>query len=730
MIQVLSNVKTGVLELNEVPLPTLATGFLRVRTASSLISAGTERILVELAKMGYLGKARARPDLVRQVIRKAQTEGLASTLRNVRSRLERPLPLGYSAAGIVEAVGDGVESFRAGDHVAMAGAGYANHAEVNVVPKNLVAPIPKGVAFEEAAYATVAAVALQGVRLAKPELGDNAVVIGLGLIGLITVQLLKANGCRVLGIELDLKKANLARKLGADEAITDDAERAVQRFTNGHGADVVFIAAATKTNGPIEQAGALARRKAQVVVVGAVGMDVPRDLYYRKELELKVSMSYGPGRYDPTYEEGGVDYPYEYVRWTEQRNLEAVLELMARGKLDVRALTTHRFPIDQALEAYELIQQREEPFVGILLTYDVSRPQQARLSLDGQKDFQHSHEETNQLGVGFVGAGNYASVHLLPHLKADSSVLLTGLVTATGPSARRKGEKFDFNFASTELDDLLEDESTEAVFLATRHATHAEFVVRALEAGKHVFVEKPLVVNETQLDAVRAAYETANSEKPTGLMVGLNRRFSPFVKEIKDMFASTGPKQLLYRVNSGAIPVDSWLRIEEEGGGMLVGEMCHFLDLMRYVTGERAVRVYAQALRLGTKSHADLDNLSVVVTFGDGSVGTLCYSTIGDRASSKERLEIYGGGIVAILDDFRRLEIIRNGKWTRRKTRNQNKGQAAQIAAVVESFRLRGEAPIPFEELEEVMRLVFAARRSAIEGVPVEMMIQTQVGDA
>ena len=722
--QVLQHVKSSELNLETVPPPALLPGGIRVRTAASLISAGTEKMMIELAQKSMVGMARSRPDLVRQVVNKAKKEGWYNTFQAVMAKMERPMPLGYSAAGVVEAVGGEITTFKIGERVAVAGAGYASHAEVNAVPANLASAIPEGVSFEEAAYTTVASIALQGVRIARPELGDNVVVVGLGLIGLIAVQLLKANGCRVFGIDLDPSKVELGRRLGMDGGTAsggDEAVHAAEAFTKGRGADHTLITAATKSNGPVEMAGEITRRRGQVVVVGAVGMTIPRDAYYKKELELKISMSYGPGRYDPSYEEGGVDYPYDYVRWTEQRNMEAVLALMAEGRLDVHTLTTHRYPFDRALQAYELIQEGKEPYVGVLLEYDVEKPQEPVVRL---REVATPHAPSGTLRVGFVGAGNYAARFLIPHLQKASDVELAGLATATGLNAQQKADKFGFAYCTTDVQALLNDEAIDAVFVGTRHSTHAEFAVRALEVGKHVFVEKPMVVSEEELADVRAAYEAANARRPTGLMVGLNRRFAPMVTEMKEALPS-GPKQMLYRINSGLIPTTSWLHQPEEGGGMLVGEMCHFIDLMQFVCGERPTRVYAQALQLGNELVADHDNIALTITFSGGSVGTLGYSTVGDKAASKERLEVYGGGTVAVLDDFRRLELTQNGKRSRSKASNQDKGQAIQVAQTVEAFRTRGTAPIAFEELVVGMEVVFAARRSLVSGEAEEVAGRT-----
>ena len=715
MKQVLQNVKSGDLTLETVPPPALQPGGVRVRTAASLISAGTEKMLIDLAQKSLVGKAQARPDLVRQVLDKMRKEGFMSTYRNVRSKMEKPMSLGYSAAGIVAEVGSGVVDLRPGDRVAMAGAGYANHAEINFVPKNLVAVIPDGVSFEEASYTTVASIALQGVRLAKPELGDNVAVVGLGLIGLITVQILLANGCRVIGIDIDPGKIALGMQMGMDEGVassTGDAASAVERFTRGRGVDHTLITAATKSSGPVELAGEITRRKGQVVAVGAVGMEIPRDVYYKKELEVKISMSYGPGRYDASYEEGGIDYPYDYVRWTEQRNMQAVLDLMARGRLDVKPLTSHRFSIDRALDAYDLIKSAKEPYVGIVLEYDVEKTHEPVVQVKSAAP----HRSKDVVGVGFVGAGNYAALHLLPHLQKDAGVRLEGLVTATGLNAQQKADKFGFRYCATEIDPLLSDENVDAIFIATRHSTHADFAARALAAGKHVFVEKPMVVSEEQLNQLQHAYEAAQSSTPRGLMVGLNRRFAPMVSQMRDALPPGVPRQMIYRVNSGAIPTTTWLHEPDEGGGMLVGEMCHFIDLMQFLCGERPVNVYARSMVVGRADLADADNLSVVIAFDGGSVGTLCYSTVGSKAASKERLEIYGGGDAAILDDFRTLELVRQGRRTRSKAMNQDKGQARQIAETIQAFRARGEGAIPFGQLMDAMRVVFAAQASLASG--------------
>jgi predicted dehydrogenase/threonine dehydrogenase-like Zn-dependent dehydrogenase len=720
MLQIVQNVKNGQVELREVPAPATLPGGVLVQTAASIISPGTEKMIMELAKKSLIGKARERPDLVRQVLNKARTQGLINTFHNVMTKMDKPLPLGYSAAGVVAEVGPGVVDVRIGDRVAIAGAGYASHAEINFVPRNLTAQIPDGVAYEEAAYSTVAAIALQGVRLARPELGELVVVSGLGLIGLIAAQLLKANGCRVLGVDFNKDKVEQGLRLGLDEGAVldvDDLHGAVDRFSNGRGVDLTLITAATSSNQPIELAGEITRRKGRVVVVGAVGLNIPRDVYYKKELEVKISMSYGPGRYDRSYEEGGLDYPYDYVRWTERRNLESVLDLMARRSLDVRSLTTHRFAVNQAAEAYEMIQQGKDSYVGIVLKYDLDRAREKTIRLAAATE----HKSRTILGVGFVGAGNYSSVHLIPHLRSNNEVKLLGVASATGLNARQKAEKFGFAYCATDLKPLLEDPNIDAVFIGTRHGTHAEFTVQALNAGKHVFVEKPMVVTEEQLDGVIAAHQKANAQQPTGLMVGLNRRFAPMLVRLREAFASAGALQMIYRVNSGNISTSTWLHEENEGGGMLIGEVCHFVDVMQYLCGEHPAKVYAQSLKVKSEKVSDGDNLSIVITFDGGSVGTLCYNTVGSSAFPKEHLEVFGGGSVGVIDDFRLLEIIKGGKPVRIKSANQDKGQKREVLETVHAFRTKGVAPIPFAELVSGMRVIFAARQSAILGQPVTL---------
>ncbi|HXM35071.1 MAG TPA: bi-domain-containing oxidoreductase, partial [Pyrinomonadaceae bacterium] len=523
MKQVIQDLGTHELKVADVPTPVAQRGRVLVRTTATLISAGTERMTVEMGNRSLLGKARERPDLVRQVIQKAQKEGVLSTLNAVRAKLGSQVALGYSASGTVIGIGDEVTQFRVGDRVACAGAGYASHAEVLSVPKNLCVRLPDNVDFESGAFGTLGAIALQGLRLARPTLGEACVVIGLGLLGQLTVQLLKANGCRVFGIDLDAQRIVLARKLGADDgcAPDDDAQGKVLEWSRGRGADAVVITAATSSNQPVELAGQISRHKGRVVAVGLVGLDIPRELYYRRELSLNISMSYGPGRYDPEYEERGHDYPFAYVRWTEGRNLEAFVDQISADRIDVKHLITHRFSIDEAERAYSLITgEVQEAHLGILLTYDTARPLQTSLAMAGAQ--RKASGPNKSVSIGLIGAGSYAKRFLLPNFKAAGAQFQT-VATASGISAREVGEKYGFRFCVSSAAEVIDDDEVNLIVIATRHDTHAELARRALERGRNVFVEKPLALSPEELQRVLDAAEQSDGR----LTVGFNRRFSP-----------------------------------------------------------------------------------------------------------------------------------------------------------------------------------------------------------
>ncbi len=666
MKQVVQSYRTGELKVADTPAPRLSDGSLLVATRISLISSGTERQLIDLAKASLAGKAMARPDLVRRVVRNIQRDGLQPTIEKVFAKLDTPIPLGYSLAGQVLEVGKRVGGITVGDRLACAGAGLANHAEINAIPKNLTVVIPPNVDDEDASFVTLGAIALQGVRLAIPTLGERVVVMGLGLIGLLTVQLLKANGCRVLGFDPNAARIPLARELGADVAVSESLAEAVAGFTGGHGADAVILTASSKSSEPINVAAEISRLKGRIVVVGLVGMTIDREPFYKRELELKLSMSYGPGRGDPSYEQGGQDYPLPYVRWTEQRNMEAFLALISDGKVTPKKLVTHRFAIGEAEKAYELMESGA-PHLAILLTYP--EPPTGPVERSIRRAAAPAPNDGNR--VAFIGFGNYAKGVLLPALKKASNVALTAVVTSTGVSAGHAGEKNGFAVIATDPDAAISDPQTDTIIVATRHDTHASLTATALRAGKHVFCEKPLAMDEEGLaEVIAATDETAGI-----LTVGFNRRCSPLLIEAKKALEPrSGPLIMLYRVNAGAIPGDSWIQ-RDEGGGRIVGEVCHFVDALTFLSG--SLPVEAQAIT--ARDHADA--VSILIRFADGSTGTIVYSSLGDQGVAKEYLEVFAAGRVVQLDDFRRLTVTTGGK-ARVQKGAQNKGQRELVRGI------------------------------------------------
>jgi polar amino acid transport system substrate-binding protein len=668
---------------------------------------------VDEGKKSLIEKARERPELVKQVIERAKNEGLIKTFNAIRSKLGSSTALGYSAAGIVIDVGEDVTEFRAGMRVACAGAGYASHAEVLSVPKNLCVRLPDEVSFDAGAFGTLGAIALQGVRLADPTLGESMVVIGLGLLGQITVQLLKANGCRVFGIDLDTEKVELARELGADGAALsdEDVKRAVLDWSRGHGADAVLITAATPSNQPAELAGEISRLKGRVVAVGMVGLDIPRNLYFKRELSLKVSMSYGPGRYDPEYEERGHDYPFAYVRWTEKRNIEAFLDLIAEGRVNVERLITHRFPIEEGERAYQLIGgEIREPYLGIILRYDTKRELERRIEVESAKT---SAGKASVVRVGMIGAGVYAQAMLLPHYKAEG-VDFRAITTASGVTARDIAEKYGFGYCAASADDVLNDREVNLVVVATRHDLHAELARHALLSGKHVFVEKPLAVNEEELESVLDAAATSDGR----LMVGFNRRFSPLARAAREFFSDRhAPLSIIYRINAGRIPKSHWVQDPQEGGGRIIGEVCHFVDMMHFLTGALTTRVYAESITSRNEEMVDEDNVFITLRFADGSNGAIAYLSEGDKALSKERVEIFCEGKSFVIDDFRSAASYRSGREEITKQRQQDKGQADEARAVCGVVLEGGRAPITLDDLAATTRATFRIRESLRTGL-------------
>ena len=728
MKQVLQNRKTGKVAVVDVPVPALQRGRVLVRTVASLISSGTERAAVEQARKSLLQEARERPDLVRSVLEKAKSEGLQRTFGAVRDKLAASQALGYSASGIVVGVGDDVTEFRVGDRVACAGLGFASHAEAISVPKNLCVLLPENVDFEPGAFGTLGAIALQGVRLAEPTLGEAVVVIGLGLVGQLTVQLLRANGCRVFGIDLDPKRVELARKLGAEAGFlagsagvspaisNDDTTQAVNVWTSGRGADAVLITAASDSNQPIELAGQISRVKGRVVVVGSTGLKIPRQTFYTRELALKISMSYGPGRYDPEYEERGHDYPFGYVRWTEQRNIEAFLQLISEGTVNVAGLITHRFPVADAERAYELIagsaSNVREPHLGVLLQYDPEPELKREIELSGPALVSQRPED--QVRIGVIGAGNYLRAVVLPQFKSAGAEFCS-IATASGISARDVGNKFGFARAVSDADTVISDPEVNLVVIGTRHDLHAELARRALERGLHVFVEKPLALGDNELDGLLEVAAGAAGR----FMVGFNRRFSPLAAKAKDFFAGRrAPLSILYRVNAGRVPRDHWTQDSREGGGRIVGEVCHFVDLLQYWTEAPPVSVFAEAIAGSNPEIVSDDSVFITVRFADGSNGCIAYLAEGDKTLLKERVEIFGEGKVFVLDDFRNAQLYKNGREEILKLRSQDKGQAEEAKAVCKMVLQGGPSPIALEELAATTRATFRIKDSLRSGQP------------
>lgn len=700
MKQILQSLKTGATEVVDVPCPRPGRGQLLIRSSCTLVSAGTERMLVEFGKAGWISKARQQPDKVRMVLDKIKVDGLAPTLEAVFNKLDQPLPLGYCNVGRVVAVGAGVSGFAVGDRVASNG----RHAEMVSVPVNLCAAVPEGVSDEAAAFTVLGAIALQGIRLVQPTLGEGVVVTGLGLIGLAAVQLLRAHGCRVLGIDYDADKLALARRFGAevvDLAAGQDPVAAAQAFSRGRGVDAVIITASTKSSEPVHQAALMCRKRGRIVLVGVTGLELSRADFYEKELSFQVSCSYGPGRYDPAYEDQGQDYPVGFVRWTEQRNFEAVLDMMVGGRLDLAPLVSHRFGIDEAEAAYALVGGAG-PSLGIVLRYpsDGAAPLAQTVAL-APASATTATVAGDAPAIGFVGAGNYATAVLIPAFKAAGARLAT-VASSGGVSAVHAGRKFGFASTTTDTDALITDPALSAVVVTTRHDSHARLVVQAIAAGRHVFVEKPLALRLDELAAIEAAIASraAQGRAPL-LMVGFNRRFAPQVLKIRELLGGVaGPKTFVMTVNAGAIPAEHWTQDRAVGGGRIVGEACHFVDLLRCLAG--APITAWQRLDMDAASG---DTVSLSLRFADGSLGTVLYLANGSKSFPKERLEVFAAGRVLQLDNFRRLTGFAWPGFSKMNLWRQDKGQHACAAAFVQALRQGGEAPIPLAELLEVARV-------------------------
>lgn len=698
MKQILQNLSRGETILAEVPAPKVRPGHVLIRTRSSLVSLGTEKMLVDFGKANLLDKARQQPEKVKLVLQKIKTDGIGPTLEVVRSKLDQPLALGYCNAGVVLEVGEDVSGFFVGDRVLSNGP----HAEVVCVPQNLCARIPDEVSFEEAAFGVAASIGLQGSRLLEPTLGERFVVTGLGLIGLLAAQCLQAHGCRVLGVDLDQQKVDLASKLGIEAVAAGtagDLISAVQAFSFGRGVDGVLIAASTKSSDPINQAAEICRKRGRIVQVGATGIQIDRTPFYNKELSFQVSCSYGPGRYDEDYELRGLDYPFPYVRWTEQRNFEAVLELMATGKLCPGPLITHRYSFEKALEAYETVSSGNA--LGIVLQYPKSTADEITCRpVVAVSNKIASPDAVDQAVCGVIGAGNFSSLVLLPALKAAGGRLHT-LVSMNGVTAAHNGKKFGFLQAASDAEEVFNNSEINTVLITTRHGSHAEYVLKGLRSGKRVFVEKPLCLRHEELREIEEVYTAA--EKPF-LMVGFNRRFSPYVQRMKSLLGSSSrPMSIDYMVNAGPVPPDHWMHDLKTGGGRILGEACHFIDLCRFLAGAPIEK--ASISYLGGAAGAKGDVASIQIKFDGGSIATVHYWANGPKSFPKERIEVFSAGRVLQVNNFRELRGYGWSGFSKMKASAQDKGHREEFQRLVSSIQAGKNAPISVEELFEVSRV-------------------------
>lgn len=711
MKQLTQKLSKGEMIVQEVPNPVSSLGMVLIKNHFSLISAGTEGNTVNAARKSLIGKAKEKPQQVHQVLEVISQQGPIQAYRAVAKKLEAYSPLGYSAAGEVIGVGDYVTEFKIGDYVACAGVGYANHAEIVAVPVNLCVKLDKNADLKKAAYNTLGAIAMQSVRQADLRLGESCAVIGLGLLGQLTCLILRASGVIVAGIDVNAAAVEKARSHCADMAIlrnTPGIENSISDFTGGLGVDAVIIAAATDSTDPINLAGAIARKKGKVVILGAVPPSFDRDPYwYRKELELKMSCSYGPGRYDLNYEEKGIDYPPAYVRWTEKRNMEAFQQLLTDGKIDIDYLTTHEFDLTDAPRAYDMIVNKTEPYLGIIIRYDTGKP------VDTDKKIIVSQPvPVEEINIAFIGAGSYAQGNLLPNLPKWNNITRKGVLTNTGTTSKRVAERFHFEYCTSNEDDILKSESVNTIFIATRHDSHAGYVTKSLSAGKHVFVEKPICLSREELEKIIEA-QSVNPDKQ--ICVGFNRRFSTLSSFLRKHIGA-GPMTMVYRVNAGKIPADTWIQDMELGGGRIIGEACHFIDYLTWLNGSLPVSVFATAL---PDPEAKNDTVNITLTFENGSMGIVAYYANGPKSMPKEYVEVFRSGASGVIDNFKRAEFYGRKKM-KKSLFNQDKGQKQMVEGFLQSIH-EGKALIPFDEIAAVTKASFAVLESLRTGLPVKV---------
>jgi predicted dehydrogenase/threonine dehydrogenase-like Zn-dependent dehydrogenase len=683
-----------------------------MRTETSVISAGTEKAVIDLAKKPLLKKARTRPDLVRHVIDNLMAEGVIETTKKVFNKLDNPLALGYSCSGTVVEIGKNVSEFKVGERVACGGAGYASHSDINYVPKNLCAAVPENVSCEEAAFTALGAIAMQGIRRCELSPGERVGVIGLGLLGQLTTRILSAYGFPILGIDIDERKVNRCIETGLDKAAVigrDNVEESALSFSGGHGLDAVIITASTESNEPVELAGRICRLRGRVIAVGSVGMKIPRDIYYAKELDFRISRSYGPGRYDTNYEEKGIDYPYAYVRWTEKRNMEEFLRLVSSGRVEIKGMVTHEFKLEDYEKAYEIILRNpnKEDYTGILLRYDTAKQHSPVITLDTGRQ---KREAKGIMNAGVIGCGNFAKGTILPALKRIKNVNIKALASASGRGLDRLGQRYRCQYLTTDYHQILNDPEINAVFIATRHNLHKDILMEALKKGKSVFVEKPLCISEKEFEEIMSFYNSPGSAGSLPLLtVGFNRRFAPQSIKARKRFADrTTPLMINYRIHAGYIPPDHWVHDPKEGGGRIVGEACHFVDLLQFLTGSAPVKVYAT--QLPQRSLAYRDNVGAVIDFSDGSRGNIFYTSIGGRKIPKEYIEIFGNKTSMAINNFKK------GRFS-----PQDKGHFSTLKNFTESVINGGAAPIPFSEILLSTLTTFKIHRSLETGEPVKI---------
>lgn len=733
MKQVLQNIRDGQLTVTDVPAPVARPGHVVIASEASLISAGTEKMVMDLAGRSLLGKARERPDHVRRVLEKVRNEGLLNTVRAVREKLDAPMTMGYSSAGVVLACGSGVQHYKPGDRVASNGC----HAEVVCVPVNLCAAVPDGVPSEHAAFAVLGAIALQGIRLSRVELGACVFVIGLGLVGQLAVSLLSASGCRVIGTDPDAARCELARRMGAEVAEPGLRAGRIAELTGGLGADAVVITASTKSREPVQLAADAVRQRGRVVLVGVVGLELDRRPFYFKEAEFVVSCSYGPGRYDPDYEERGHDYPAGYVRWTEQRNIAAVLQMMALGKLNVEPLISHRFPIDRADEAYAMIRSNSAPFLGVLLQFDPARQQTPQRSIrlrpqntqtGGPAGAGGASRADRRFGVGVLGAGNFARMVLIPQILKCDRFTPIALCSAGGVHAAHSGRRHGFERATSDESDVLDADDIDVVFSVTQHDLHAAHVRKAVERRRHIFVEKPLCLTVEELAAIERALSEAGDDAPL-VMVGFNRRFAPLARRLKAAVTrSQAPLTVSFRFNAGAIPADHWTQRDDIGGGRIVGEACHAIDFVTWLTGSLPERIFAESVGGPRAPEITDDQAFLTIRHANGSVSSIAYLAGGDKSCPKERIEVMGGGVTAILDDFRELTVYQGGRRQVSRGR-QDKGHHDEVQQFASAVAGECGPPISWEELRATTLASILAVQSLREGMPFAIAAESPASD-